>query len=82
MSWRMDETYVKVKGEWRYLYRAVDKEDWEREAPITRSLLELLLELGWKQNVGKNEYTIAPEVKNRERLMDVISRSFTHYWRL
>jgi transposase-like protein len=24
-SWRMDETYLKVKGEWRYLYRAVDK---------------------------------------------------------
>jgi putative transposase len=22
----MDETYVKVKGQWRYLYRAVDKE--------------------------------------------------------
>ena len=26
MSWRMDETYVKVKGEWCYLYRAVDKD--------------------------------------------------------
>jgi len=25
MSWRMDETYIRVKGEWRYLYRAVDK---------------------------------------------------------
>jgi transposase-like protein len=24
-SWRMDETYVRVKGEWMYLYRAVDK---------------------------------------------------------
>jgi transposase-like protein len=24
-SWRMDETYVKVRGEWVYLYRAVDK---------------------------------------------------------
>jgi len=24
--WRLDETYIKVKGEWRYLYRAVDKE--------------------------------------------------------
>ncbi|WP_170575957.1 IS6 family transposase [Ruegeria atlantica] len=24
-SWRMDETYVKVKGEWAYLYRAIDK---------------------------------------------------------
>src|SRR5215813_11452040 len=25
VSWRMDETYIKVKGEWKYLYRAVDK---------------------------------------------------------
>jgi transposase-like protein len=24
-SWRMDETYIKVKDQWRYLYRAVDK---------------------------------------------------------
>src|SRR2546422_60757 len=24
-SWRMDETYIRVKGEWVYLYRAVDK---------------------------------------------------------
>jgi putative transposase len=24
-SWRMDETYIKVKGKWHYLYRAVDK---------------------------------------------------------
>src|SRR5919202_1555932 len=25
-SWRMDETYIKVKDQWRYLYRAVDKQ--------------------------------------------------------
>jgi len=25
-SWRVDETYVKVKGEWMYLYRAVDSQ--------------------------------------------------------
>jgi len=24
-SWRMDETYVRVRGEWMYLYRSVDK---------------------------------------------------------
>lgn len=25
-SWRADETYIQIKGQWKYLYRAVDKE--------------------------------------------------------
>ena len=25
ISWRMDETYIKVAGQWKYLYRAVDR---------------------------------------------------------
>ena len=25
-SWRVDETYIKVKGQWMYLYRAVDSD--------------------------------------------------------
>ena len=24
-SWRVDETYIKVRGQWTYLYRVVDK---------------------------------------------------------
>ncbi|SDE76634.1 DDE domain-containing protein [Priestia aryabhattai B8W22] len=26
-SWRVDETYIKVKGQWMYLYRAVDSKE-------------------------------------------------------
>jgi len=26
VSWRMDETYIRIKGAWYYLYRAVDKQ--------------------------------------------------------
>jgi transposase-like protein len=25
-SWKIDETYIKVKGAWKYLYRAIDSE--------------------------------------------------------
>ena len=25
-SWRLDETYIKVSGQWKYLYRAVDRD--------------------------------------------------------
>ena len=26
-SWRMDETYIKIKGKWHYLYRAIDSSE-------------------------------------------------------
>ncbi|WP_018616330.1 IS6 family transposase [Segetibacter koreensis] len=35
-SWRMDETYIKLKGEWMYLYRAVDKEGKTVDFLLTR----------------------------------------------
>jgi putative transposase len=47
-SWRMDETYIKIKGVWHYLYRAVDKEgdtidfmlSERRDEPAARAFFE------------------------------------------
>ncbi|CAM4436646.1 MAG: IS6 family transposase ISPko6 [Legionellaceae bacterium] len=47
-SWYMDETYIKIKGVWHYLYRAVDKEGYtvdfmlseKRDEPAARTFFE------------------------------------------
>jgi putative transposase len=35
VSWCLDETYIRVKGQWRYLYRAVDKTGQTIDFPLT-----------------------------------------------
>jgi transposase-like protein len=34
-SWRLDETYIRVKGQWKYLYRAVNKADYTVDFLLT-----------------------------------------------
>ena len=60
-SWRMDETYIKVKGRWKYLYRAVDSEgntlDFlltaKRDAKAAKRFLRKVL---------KSSHTVEPRV--------------------
>lgn len=37
-SWKLDETYIKVKGKWCYLYRVIDKDGYilDIQLPKTR----------------------------------------------
>ena len=35
-SWRLDETYIKVAGQWLYLYRAVDKDGYTIDFHFSR----------------------------------------------
>ena len=44
--WYVDETYVKVNGVWRYVYRAVDQHGVRVERPGREPLAQLLETLG------------------------------------
>ncbi|MCU5032384.1 IS6 family transposase [Bacillus cereus] len=36
LSWHLDETYIKVKGEWRYLYRTIDKDGYTLDIQLRK----------------------------------------------
>jgi len=36
-SWKLDETYIKVKGKWCYLYRAIDKDGYTLDFQLRKT---------------------------------------------
>ncbi|KEK20762.1 IS6 family transposase [Bacillus gaemokensis] len=36
LSWKLDETYIKVKGTWCYLYRAIDKDGYTLDIQLRK----------------------------------------------
>src|SRR6267143_5062615 len=67
-SWRMDETYVRVKGKWRYLYRAVDS---------TGATLDFLLSANQDAAAAKRflAKALAQDLIRRARLIAVALRA-------
>ena len=55
-SWRVDETYIKVKGQWKYLYRAVDKRGYTIDFYLssTRNLQAAKRFLGKALQIGRS----------------------------
>ena len=82
-SWRVDETYIKVKGKWKYLYRAVDSNgntldfmlSSKRDHQAAKRFLKKLLKARHNKqprvvNVDKNAaYPIAVEELKQEQLL-------------
>jgi len=55
-SWRMDETYIKVKGEWIYLYRAVDKFGDTVDFMLSEKRDEAAATMFFKQAINDNNF--------------------------
>ena len=54
-SWRMDETYIKVKGQWTYPYRAIDKYGNTVDFMLSKQRDEAASKAFFKQAIGNNE---------------------------
>src|SRR5262247_3431180 len=57
-SWRVDETYFKVKGQWRYLYRAVDNQGQTVDFLLSKNRDQAAAVRFFKKAIGSHE---APE---------------------
>ena len=68
-SWRMDETYIKVKGIWKYLYRAVDKEgktvDFLLAAKRDKAAANRFFEKAMSHNGDPEKVTMDKSVANK-----------------
>jgi putative transposase len=67
-SWRMDETYIKVKGQWKYQYRAVDRDgnsvDFLLRARRDRHAAQCYFERSMIHNGAPETVTIDKSVAN------------------
>ncbi|GFO72768.1 transposase, IS6 family [Bathymodiolus japonicus methanotrophic gill symbiont] len=55
-SWRMDETYIQVKGQWTYLYRAVDSHGDTLDFMLSERRDEEAATAFFKQTINNNGF--------------------------
>jgi len=65
-SWKVDETYVKIKGIWHYLYRAIDKEGNTLDWMLSRNRNKESAKRFFKKLLG-NGHTVEPRVINVDK---------------
>jgi transposase-like protein len=65
-SWKCDETYVKIKGKWHYLYRAIDKNGNTLDWMLSRNRNKKSAKRFFKK-VLENTHTVNPRVINVDK---------------
>ena len=74
-SWRMDETYIKVKGKWHYLYRAVDKKGKTIDFLLTQKRDKLAAKRFLIKAIGNNRVPGKVTITMEVRRTDLLSRA-------
>jgi len=74
-SWQMDETYIKVNGIWKYLYRAVDKEgktvDFLLTAKSDKAAAKRFFDKAMKANGDPEKVTMDKSGANKAAMDDI-----------
>ena len=65
-SWKIDETYVKIKGKWHYLYRAIDKQCDTLDWMLSNQRNKKAAKRFFKKLPG-NKHTVDPRVINVDK---------------
>jgi Transposase and inactivated derivatives len=87
-SWRIDETYVKVKGKDRYLYRAIDSngdtlEMWlrnHRDTISTKAFMKRLIrEYGQPRTIVTDKYAPSLKAINELKEEGLLNQSVNHW---
>ena len=81
-SWRMDETYILARGQWKYLYRAVDKTgntiDFLLRAKRDKAAARRFFERAIAQHCQPDTVTIDGSPANLAALHDLNAGQETH----
>ncbi len=74
-SWRMDETYIKVKGVWKYLYQAMDKAgktvDFLLAARCDKAAARRFFDKAMRENGAPEKVTMDKSGANKAAIDDI-----------
>ena len=73
-SWKVDETYIKVKGEWKYLYRAIDSDGHTIDFLLTAKR-DTKAAKRFLQKVLKQNHSSTPRVINTDKAIEELKES-------
>jgi transposase-like protein len=78
-SWRMDETDIKVKGIWKYLYRAVHKEGWTVDFLLTAKRDKAAAMRFFDKAIGYNDVRGFDSCQSHQQYRGVRSQGLTPF---